>query len=116
MRLARALAQQPRLLVLDEPTSGLDLRHEMALFELLRQLVEVQGLGVLLITHHVNLAARFADSVLLLENGQTAAAGAPARVLTREAVERVFGWPVAMERFENAPQMIPLRARKDLAE
>jgi len=61
----------------------------------------------------VNLAARFADQVLILAEGRAVARGTPAGVLTRETVERVFSWPVAIERFEGRPQMIPLRRRKD---
>jgi iron complex transport system ATP-binding protein len=113
VRLARALAQEPKLLVLDEPTASLDLRHEMELFELVRALVDGQGLAALVITHHVNLAARFADQVLILAEGRAVARGAPTDVLTRETVERVFSWPVAIEPFEGRPQMIPLRQRKD---
>src|SRR5205807_8367212 len=113
VRLARALAQEPQLLVLDEPTASLDLRHEMELFELVRTLVDAHGLAALMITHHVNLAARFADQVLILAEGRAVARGAPAGVLTRETVERVFSWPVAIEPFEGRPQMIPLRQRKD---
>ena len=113
VRLARALAQEPKLLVLDEPTTSLDLRHEMELFELMRDLVDGQGLAALMITHHVNLAARFADQVVILAEGRAVARGAPADVLTRETVERVFSWPVAIEPFDGRPQMIPLRQRKD---
>jgi len=112
VRLARALAQEPRLLVLDEPTASLDLRHEMELFELVRALVDGRGLAALMITHHVNLAARFADRVLILAEGRAVARGAPAAVLTRETVERVFSWPVAIEPFEGRPQMIPLRKKE----
>ncbi|HEX4627310.1 MAG TPA: ABC transporter ATP-binding protein [Gemmatimonadales bacterium] len=113
VRLARALAQEPRLLVLDEPTMSLDLRHEMALFELVRGLVDARRLAALMITHHVNLAARFADQVLILADGRVAARGRPTDALTRETVERVFAWPVAVEPFEGRPQMIPLRQRKE---
>ena len=109
VRLARALAQEPRLLVLDEPTASLDVRHEMELFELMRALADRDGLAVVLITHHVNLAARFADRVLLLADGRPAADGAPSDVLTRETVERVFAWPVSIASFEGRPQVIPLR-------
>ena len=111
VRLARALAQEPRLLVLDEPTASLDLRHEMELFERVRALVDAQGLAAVVITHHVNLAARFADQVLLLAAGREAGRGTPAQVLTRETVERVFAWRVAIQPFEGRPQMIPLRRR-----
>jgi iron complex transport system ATP-binding protein len=109
VRLARALAQEPRVLVLDEPTASLDLRHEMELFELVRDLVDAHGLAAVVVTHHVNLAARFADQVLLLDAGHAAASGQPTDVLTRATVERVFAWPVAIEPFDGRPQMIPLR-------
>ena len=113
VRLARALAQEPRLLVLDEPTASLDLRHEMELFELVRTQVDAHGLGALLITHHVNLAARFADQVLILAEGRAVARGAPADVLTRETAAAVFEWPVVISAFEGRPQMIPLRKKED---
>jgi ABC-type cobalamin/Fe3+-siderophores transport system ATPase subunit len=112
VRLARALAQEPRLLVLDEPTASLDVRHEMELFELMRALADGDGLAVVLITHHVNLAARFADRALLLSEGRPAGEGPPATVLTRETVERVFAWPVAITPFDGQPQIVPLRQRK----
>jgi iron complex transport system ATP-binding protein len=109
VRIARALAQEPRLLVLDEPGVSLDLQHQMGLFELVRGLVDEHGLGVLMITHDLNLAARFADSLLLLDDGRLVASGAPADVLTQENVESVFSWPVAMQTVDGRPQMIPLR-------
>jgi iron complex transport system ATP-binding protein len=109
VRLARALAQEPQLLILDEPTASLDVRHEMELFERVRALVETQGLAALVITHHVNLASRFADRVLLLSRGIPAASGTAADVLTQQTVERVFDWPVAIQPFDDRPQMIPLR-------
>jgi len=111
VRLARALAQEPELLVLDEPTASLDLRHEMELFERIRGLVDTRGLAAVIITHHVNLAARFADRVLVLADGAPAGSGTPGQVLTRETVERVFDWPVAIQSFDDRPQMIPLRQR-----
>jgi len=113
VRIARALAQEPKLLVLDEPGMSLDLKHQMELFELVRGLVETRGLGVLMITHDLNLAARFADSLLLLESGRPVASGPPAAVLTQETVEAVFSWPVTMQTIDGRPQMIPLRQSKE---
>jgi iron complex transport system ATP-binding protein len=109
VRVARALAQEPRALVLDEPTASLDIRHEMELFELIRQLVDT-GLAGLVITHHLNLAARFADRILLLDRGAVVAAGEPRTVMTRNTLSRVFDWPVAVTTLsDGSPQVVPLR-------
>ena len=110
VRVARALAQEPRALVLDEPTASLDIRHEMELFELMRQLVD-GGLAGLVITHHLNLAARFADRIVLLDRGVVVAEGAPAEVMNRETLSRVFEWPVTVTTLsDGSPQVIPLRS------
>ena len=112
-RVARALAQQAPTLALDEPTAALDVAHEMAIFELLHDLGHA-GKTVLLITHNLNLAARYADRLVLLEGGRLAAVGTPAQVLTRETVERVYGWPVEIVPHPGpgpdagAPQVVPL--------
>ncbi|HEU5040748.1 MAG TPA: ABC transporter ATP-binding protein [Gemmatimonadales bacterium] len=109
VRIARALAQEPRALVLDEPTASLDVRHEMELFELIRQLVEA-GLAGLVITHHLNLAARFADRIVLLSDGLVAATGTPQEVLTADRLAGVFGWPIAVTTWcDGSPQVVPLR-------
>ncbi|HEU0013940.1 MAG TPA: ABC transporter ATP-binding protein, partial [Longimicrobium sp.] len=112
-RVARALAQQAPTLALDEPTAALDVSHEMAIFELLRELGRA-GTTVLLVTHNLNLAARYADRLVLLDRGRVAAQGTPADVLTRENVERVYGWPVEIVPHPGpgpdtgAPQVVPL--------
>ncbi|HEX2080011.1 MAG TPA: ABC transporter ATP-binding protein [Longimicrobium sp.] len=112
-RVARALAQEAPTLALDEPTAALDVAHEMAIFELLRDLGHA-GKTVLLVTHNLNLAARYADRLVLLDRGRVAAEGTPAQVLTRETVERVYGWPVEIVRHPGpgpdagAPQVVPL--------
>jgi len=108
-RVARALAQEPEALVLDEPTAALDVRHEMEVFELIRELVGT-GLGAIVVTHHLNLAARYADRMLLLEEGRVAAEGRPDAVLTEAVVARVFDWPVAVIPWsDGSPQVVPLR-------
>ena len=109
VRIARALAQSPRALVLDEATASLDVRHEMEVFELVTQLVHEGHLAGLLVTHHVNLAARFVDRIVVLNEGRTAASGEPDKVLTPEVFERVFGWPVARTEWHGVPQFVPLR-------
>jgi len=86
VRIARALAQEPQALVLDEATANLDLRHEMETFELVATLVRTRGLTGLLVTHHVNLVARFVDQLVVLDRGHVVAAGAPTDVLRRDIV------------------------------
>lgn len=112
--IARALAQRPTTLVLDEPTVSLDIRHEMEIFELLAELTGVDGVTVVLVTHHLNLAARYANRVLLLDRGVAVAEGPPGEVLTRETIERVYEWSVVVSahpgpgRDSGAPQITPL--------
>jgi iron complex transport system ATP-binding protein len=109
VRLARALAQEPAVLVLDEPTASLDVRHEMELLELIRRLVD-QGLAGLVITHELNLAARYADRILLLSEGRVVAEGPPRDVLVEATLSRVFEWPVAITTWcDGSPQVVPLR-------
>ncbi|MBV9775079.1 MAG: ABC transporter ATP-binding protein [Gemmatimonadetes bacterium] len=112
-RVARALAQEPRALALDEPTAALDVAHEMAIFELLRDLGRA-GTTVLLVTHNLNLAARYADRLVVLDEGRVAAEGTPSEVLTAELVQRVYRWPARIVPHPGpgpdtgAPQVVPL--------
>ena len=94
-RVARALAQEPNSLVLDEPTANLDIRHEMEILELLRASVD-NGTTVFLITHHLDLAARFADRILLLSEGSVMAEGEPHEVLEEATLKRAYQWPVSV--------------------
>jgi iron complex transport system ATP-binding protein len=112
-RLARALAQEPEALALDEPTASLDIAHEMEIWEILRD-EAARGFAVLLTTHHLNLAARYADRLVLLDRGRVAASGTPGEVLRAEIESRVYGWPVRVEELAEphrpgVPQVVPLR-------
>jgi iron complex transport system ATP-binding protein len=108
VRIARALAQEPKALVLDEPTASLDIRHEMEILKLLRRSAD-GGMTVLLITHHLDLAARFADRILVLGCGRVAAEGTPTEVFREEILEAVYGWPVEVriDEITGAPRVIP---------
>ena len=113
VRIARALAQEARALVLDEPTTYLDIAHEMAAFELLDALAR-RGQAVLVVSHQLNLVARFAHRVVLLHRGTVAAAGAPSDVMRGDILERVYDWPLVVTRDPavGAPALLPLRGGK----
>jgi iron complex transport system ATP-binding protein len=96
--LARALAQEPRLLLLDEPTSHLDLRHQREVVGLLRRLNRERGLTALLVSHDLNLAGEVADRILLLSAGRVARIGTPAQVLDEAVLEQAYGCPVRVEK------------------
>lgn len=109
VRMARALAQEPGLLVLDEPSAALDIGHEMQQFELIIDLVGA-GIGALVVSHHLNVAARFATSLVLLSEGRVAAHGPAGDVLRPDILGEVFGWPVSVSSApDGRPQVLPLR-------
>lgn len=105
---ARALAQDTPSLLLDEATSHLDIRHALALLGLVRHRVKERGLTVIAVFHDLNLAARFCDDLILLQEGRLEAWGATAEALTPENLERVFGVEaqVRYEPFIAAHQVI----------
>ena len=114
-RVARALAQEPNTLVLDEPTAALDVHHEMSIFELLHGISHNDGVTVVMVTHNLNLASRYADHLLLLDGGRTVAQGPPSDVLSDETMSRVYRWPLTITPHPGpgsdagAPQVTPLR-------
>lgn len=109
VRIARALAQEPSALILDEPTASLDIRHEMGILHLLKQSAR-EGVTVVLITHHLNLAARFADLLLLLDEGRVVAEGPVEQVFRSQILESVYRWPLSVtpDPLTGSPILIPL--------
>ena len=95
--LARAIATNARMLLLDEPTANLDLAHQAMMFRLVRERCLREGYSAIVITHDLNLAAEFADEIVMLKNGRIAAKGLPAEVLTTENIGDVFGVSVLLD-------------------
>lgn len=110
VRFARALVQGTATLVMDEPTAALDVGHEMETFELLAGLASA-GRCVLVISHQLNLVARFAQHVILLHRGRVAASGSPDDVMRASTLESVYECPLVVVRDPavGAPTLIPLR-------
>ena len=94
---ARALAQQPSILLMDEPTANLDVLHQLKVLDLVRQLVN-DGLTAVAAIHDLNMAARYCDKLVLLNNGQLLAEGSPEDVLTPDTIESAFGVKAAVFR------------------
>jgi len=107
--LARALAQSTPILLLDEPTVHLDLQHQVALMEIVRSLARSDNLAVLIALHDLNLAARYADRVALLVNGEIKAVGTPRQVLTPEIISTAYHLPVRVipHPFADVPLVLP---------
>jgi iron complex transport system ATP-binding protein len=101
--LAQALVRDPRVLLLDEPTSALDLRHQIVVMASLRRLA-AEGRIVVMVLHDLNLAARWADFVVVLDHGRCAAAAAPAEALTPDIIAAVYG---VVARVEPGPEGRP---------
>ena len=95
--LARALAQQPLLLLLDEPTLHLDIGAQVDLLETLRRLAAENRYTIVVVTHELNLAGEYADQVVLLQKGKCLRVGAPANVYQRDLLEQVFQTQLTVE-------------------
>ena len=96
--IARALAQEPEILLLDEPTAFLDLHHQLEIVRIIRRLNRERGLTVVLVSHDLNLASQYCDRLLLLREGEIVTMGSPEEVIAGESLERVYGCPVLVDR------------------
>lgn len=108
--IAMALAQDPRILLLDEPTTFLDLSHQLEVLDLLRDLNRERGTTVVAVLHDLNLAARYADDLVVMHAGSVIAHGAPVDVMTAETIRRAFGLSalVIPDPLTETPIVIPV--------
>lgn len=104
--IARAMVQEPRLLLLDEPTSSLDLKSQIDILGMLRQVVSEHCIGAAMTMHDLNLALRYADKVLFLKDGAIHFIGSTDSV-TSEVIEDVYGLPVSMHIVQGHPMVVP---------
>lgn len=110
--IARALAQQPGVLLLDEPTSYLDLNHQIEIFDLLHYLCNRDRMAMLCVSHDLNLAAEYCTRLMMVDQGSVVASGSPDEILTGPNIKQVFGADVSVYKSPNsgAPQIV-LRPR-----
>ena len=110
--LARALAQQPLLLLLDEPTLHLDIGAQVELLERLRHLASENRYTVVVVTHELSLAAEFADQVVLMHKGKCLRVGTPAEVYRRDLLEQVFEAPLDVDMGPEGRPRVHIRGRE----
>jgi iron complex transport system ATP-binding protein len=108
--IAMALAQQTDVLLLDEPTTFLDVAHQIEVLDLLTDLNRTRGTTIVMVLHDLNLAARYSDHLIAIENGRIHASGGPAEVLTEDCVRAVFGIDsrVIIDPVSAKPLMLPI--------
>lgn len=105
--IARAIAQNPKLLLLDEPTSSLDLKNQLEILDTVRDVVREENVSAIMTMHDLNLAFRYSDKFLFLKNGTIFAAGSMADI-TPEIIKEVYGVPVTIQNYQNMSVVIPV--------
>ena len=96
--IARALVQEPAIILLDEPTSFLDLRYKKEIFQLVLTLTKQRGLSVLVVSHDIDLSAQYCDRMVMLKDGRVYSSGGPEDVITASNMEDVYGCPVIVDK------------------
>ena len=107
--LARALAQEPGILLLDEPTANLDIRHQLEVLDIVKDLVRKRELSAIIAIHDLNLAAKYADQVVMMNRGQIVAGGNPASVFTRKNLAHVYGVETVVKNDGGELYIMPIR-------
>ena len=104
--LARGLVQRPDVLLLDEPTSNLDIKHQLGIPKLLKHLSRENNIMVIMISHDLNIAAKYSDNVILMCKGGIYAVGTPQEVITRENIREIYGVDCTIIDDGGTPHMI----------
>lgn len=118
--IARAICQDPEIIVLDEPTASLDISHQLRIMDMMEKMKQERHVTVIMVSHDVNLAAMYADTLMLLHQGETVRVGAPSDVLTYETLEQAYGCTLLVDEspLDHLPRVTPVPGRyirRDLA-
>ncbi|MBP3386725.1 MAG: ABC transporter ATP-binding protein [Candidatus Methanomethylophilaceae archaeon] len=104
--LARGLAQEPEILLLDEPTANLDIKHQIDVIRLLKKLSIKKNIVVIMISHDLNLAAKYSDNIIMMADGGVFAVGTPKDVITEDNIRSVYGVEAELVEHDGRPHMI----------
>ena len=104
--LARGLVQEPKILLLDEPTSNLDVRHQLDVTQMLKNLSTEKGILIIMISHDINIAAKYADEIIMMHDGSIYAIGTPQEVITEDNMETVYGVKTEIIDDDGRPHVI----------
>ncbi len=99
--IARALAQQPSVMLLDEPTSHLDIRNQLKIYRMMQTLAHDWHMAIVCVSHDVNLAGRFADELVLMREGNVVASGQPSEVICEDVLQRTYDVDIELVRSEG---------------
>lgn len=113
--IARAIAQEPDIILLDEPTSALDIHHQIEVMELIRNLNLKKSMTVVAVLHDINLASRYCNRLILMKNGQVVVDGSPEQVITEKNLKKVYEMKMFIQenKLFGKPEIIPLRVIKE---
>ena len=106
--IAQALVRKPEVPLLDEPINSLDLQHELEILDLIADIARESGITIVIALHDLNLAARYADQLVILKDGQVYASGKPEAILTPEMVESVYGVNARISNGDGILQVTPI--------
>ena len=106
--LARAICQEPEVLLLDEPTSALDIRHQLEVLEIVNHLVKERNMSAIIAMHDLNLGARYTDSMVMLRDGKIFSAGKPIDLYTPDMIKEVYGVTAVIITVLGKPHVVPI--------
>jgi len=107
--IARALVQETGIILLDEPISNLDIRHQFEVMDIIRSLILSKGILALMVLHDLNIAARYADKIIIMDKGKIIFYGPPGEVMSKDKIASIYGVEVHVGKIEDRLSVVPIK-------